>query len=1111
MVHAHRLGGALPAAEALHECGVHGAMNRSAHLNAGQRARAFRAALLATTALTACVIAAAPAGAADWTGAIGDWFDPANWNSGVPTSGDDAYINNGGTAEIGADGAAASNVWIGQNAGHSGAVEVTGPDAELTASGGVYIGHSGSGRLDISGGGVVNGGVGTTIGAASTSDGSVTVDGDGSAFNNSGLTVGNDGEGTLDITNGGYVFSTSSILGSRSTGNGTVNISGAGSLWESLYSLYVGYEGSASLDITDGGEMSVSEVALIGFLAGSTGSVAVDGENSVLNADWGMYVGVDGEGTLEVTNGGYVSSSASYIGYGATGRGGATIDGMGSHWETFNTIYVGYDGEGTLDITNGGSAGASNIYIGYQPDGIGSVTVDGVGSELNLSDRVLVGFLGTGTLDITNGGMVSSARAYLGAMDGASGAAVVNGPGSTWTITDSLFLGDYGAGTLDISGGGEVNGSSIFAGNFSSGSGTIRVDGAGSSLTMEGTVYVGADGDGELTIANGATAELGLLRIAQYANSTGVVNIGAAAGDAAVAAGLLDVSLIIFGDGTGEIVFNHTDTDYLLASSISGTGSLHVLSGSTTLSGNSYGFAGTTNVEGGALIVNGLLGGSLDVANARLGGSGSVGTTVLGSGAVIAPGNSAGTLTVDGDLTFHADSTYEVEVDTSSNTSDLIHVTGTAWLNGASVAHVGSCGCYPWYMTRTILTANGGIDGTFGSIASDFAFLTPDLFYDANNVRMTLLRNDVDFAEVTTTLNQKGVASAASGLGPGNPIYDEILMMTEEEARAAFDALSGEAYASAGSAAFNAAQQLRDLLQMRLQMFSGAKVALAGFVPAAGDRLMADAPAVWGQVFGSEGTSDATATSAKLNRRSTGFIGGADKGVGEDARVGFALGYSRSNFDVSSLFSSGGSDNFHLMGYAGTKLGAVDLGATLGYSYGRADAERTVVVGGLTENLSADYDSHTFQASVEAGTDFDMGPVVLTPFAGLAVTHVETGSFTETGGSSALSFASSSNTTGLSTLGLRVSRETGGVTLAGSAAWRHAFGDVEPVSRAAFASASASPFSVRGTAVSEDAIALEAGIGLRLDQGTRLTFGYSGEYASGSRDNGLKAELRVEF
>lgn len=867
---------------------------------------------MVSTALTACVLLATPARAAAWTGATADWFDPANWSGGVPTSGNQANINNGGTAQIGADGAAASSVWIGQNAGQIGALEVNGPDVVLTAPGGVFVGFSGSGSLDISGGGVVNGG-GTTIAATNTASGSVTVDGEGSALNSAGFTVGYDGEGTLDITNGGYVFSTSSTIGSGSTGSGHVTIDGEGSSWQSLYTLYVGYDGDATLDISNGGAMS-SQGAYVGFQSGSSGEVTVDGDESL----W-------------------------------------TVDGE---------LNVGYEGEGSLDI------------------------------------------------------------------------------------------------------------------------------------------------------ANGATVSAPYIIIAAQVGSSGAINIGAAAGETAVAAGALDANSISFGSGTGTLIFNHTDADYELASDIPGVGIIRQIgSGSTVLSGNSSDFAGTTSVERSALFVNGRLGGSVSVGAARFGGSGTVSNVTLGNGAVIAPGhNGVGTLSVLGDLTFNADSTYEVEVDPASAANDLIHVTGTAYLNNASVEHIGLSGAYPWYVSRIILTADGGIDGTFGFVTSNYAFLTPDLIYDATNVRLTLLRNGIDFTEVTQSSNQTGVASAANGLGMGNPIYDQIVTMTAEEAQAAFDALSGEAYSSEGTAAFNAAQQLRDVLQARLQVLaSGSKIASLAYAPAAGDELTGDAPAIWGQVFGSWGVNDATATAAKLERRSSGFLGGADRAMGEDSRIGVALGYSHSDFDVKSLLSSSESDSFHLAGYAGTRLGVFDLGGNVSYSYGRADAKRTVIVGGLTNNLSSDYDTHTVQASVEAGMDVDMTEVVVTPFAGLAGVYARTDSFTETGGPAALAIDASDNVTGVTSLGLRVRREAGHVALNGSAAWRHAFGDVAPASRVAFASAPAASFLVRGAPVAEDTLAVGAHIDLDVAAATKLTFGYTGEFASDSRDHGLRAELRTVF
>ncbi|MDO9125466.1 MAG: autotransporter outer membrane beta-barrel domain-containing protein, partial [Parvibaculum sp.] len=192
-------------------------------------------------------------------------------------------------------------------------------------------------------------------------------------------------------------------------------------------------------------------------------------------------------------------------------------------------------------------------------------------------------------------------------------------------------------------------------------------------------------------------------------------------------------------------------------------------------------------------------------------------------------------------------------------------------------------------------------------------------------------------------------------------------------------------------------------------------------------------------------------------------------------------------------------------------LGFVDLSGIVAYSFQQADTERTVIVGGLTDNLTADYDAHTVQAAVEAATDIARGNIVFTPFAGLAVTQVETDGFTEQGGPAALTVASASDTIGVSTLGLRARRETETLALTGSLGWRHAFGDVDPSSRMAFASAPATPFTVRGVPLSENALALDAGIGTKLGDRLSLGLAYAGEYASDARDHGLRAELRFEF
>ena len=117
-------------------------------------------------------------------------------------------------------------------------------------------------------------------------------------------------------------------------------------------------------------------------------------------------------------------------------------------------------------------------------------------------------------------------------------------------------------------------------------------------------------------------------------------------------------------------------------------------------------YTGATTVDDGTLAVNGsIASSSLTTVNAggKLGGTGTVGSASI-NGGTLAPGNSIGTLTVNGDLTFAPGSTYAVEF--SSGSSDRTNVTGTATLDGAVDAAFVSGGAMQ--RSYTILSAAGG-------------------------------------------------------------------------------------------------------------------------------------------------------------------------------------------------------------------------------------------------------------------------------------------------------------------------------------------------------------------------------------------------------------------
>src|SRR5690606_31091455 len=205
------------------------------------------------------------------------------------------------------------------------------------------------------------------------------------------------------------------------------------------------------------------------------------------------------------------------------------------------------------------------------------------------------------------------------------------------------------------------------------------------------------------------------------------------------------------------------------APAFQGMGTIAHYGGTTLLSADSSGFSGATEVLGCRLFVDGILGGSLTVHDgAVLGGSGTVGTTTVASGATIAPGNSIGTLVVDGNYVQADGSTYQLEMDGAGN-SDLIEVAGTAQLDGGTV-QVLLDGVAPMDAPYTILTAAGGLAGTFDALETSIGstlFLAPTLDYDGNNVYF-LVAQGMAFSDAALTPNQVAAASAADGLGQGN-------------------------------------------------------------------------------------------------------------------------------------------------------------------------------------------------------------------------------------------------------------------------------------------------------------------------------------------------------
>ena len=112
-----------------------------------------------------------------------------------------------------------------------------------------------------------------------------------------------------------------------------------------------------------------------------------------------------------------------------------------------------------------------------------------------------------------------------------------------------------------------------------------------------------------------------------------------------------------------------------MTNEVSGTGGLLKEGGGRLNFESASTYTGPTTVAAGELQVNGSISNSaVSVADgAKLSGVGLVGSTTIGSGATISPGNSPGELTINGDLTWGGGGSYDWEI------LSLADGPGTGW------------------------------------------------------------------------------------------------------------------------------------------------------------------------------------------------------------------------------------------------------------------------------------------------------------------------------------------------------------------------------------------------------------------------------------------------
>ncbi|GAA5622250.1 hypothetical protein Brsp04_02136 [Brucella sp. NBRC 12952] len=1083
--------------------------NRSATVKCVARRSAF---LLCTAAILSGIepshSQAEPVPQSVWKGGVNsDWSNPLNWTGGIPDSTIWAFLGDPSRGNLTAIAtgtqAFADKVTINQGnelVVEGGSLRVSDIISISTSS---LAGDPRGSMIIKAGGHVVTDRLfvadGRNQGSLTVSGGDAVLTVNLSQPNNvdNRFVVGGWGDGVLLLNNGG-----------------TINVGGTNPL--ELGNIFGDREATGVLSIGQGELSGTINAAEIHFNTKTSwiGADFTDAMTIGSKITGTGYLIKNGTGTLTLTGMNTYSGTT-------TIRGGTlALSGQG-RINASSAVVV----NGILDVSAAASAQINNL------SGTGTVVLGGRSLLISNAASTFSGNIsGTGGINISSGTQVLSGQnSFTGGAGISAGARLEIGDGGS---TGSIVSNVTNYGTLSFNRADEITYAGIVTGP-----GSFEQLGTG-KLILTGT----SSSSGNVQIANGSTLQLG------NGGTTGLI-------------GGTNFPGTITNDGT--LIYDRSNT-LTWRGAYNGTGEIiQAGTGTLLLTGDSSAFAGNTTVKNGTMLVGnslgaGKLGGNIAVlSGATLGGSGSIGSGAgsavnISSGGTLAAGNSIGTMNINGNLNLATGGNLGVEI-AGDGSTDLVNVTGTATIAGSNlyVTAIDPETSYQNGQTYRVLNADVGVSGEFSNAVSRSAFLNFGLSYNPNSVDLTIALNNGGtdpgtpeprslFKRVAGTSNQYATASALDTLvqsGASLELYNDLLMLSADEARGSFDSLSGEVYASTASVLIDQSQFVRGAMNSRLQQAFGARVAapieqLPFFPvpkPASSQAIEQAAPrtpavpqtpySAWGYAFGAWGVLDGNKNTGDLKSSVGGFASGVDAAVLDTWRIGVLAEYSRSSFRVNDRSSSGNSDNYTLGAYAGSQWSisdnaALNLRSGLAYTWHNISMNRSIAFPGVTDSLSSDYDASTLQIFGELGYQMKVNRSLLEPYANLAFVRFRSDGFGEDGlTAAALSVNSETTNTSFSTLGFRASTDfdIGNVpfTARGDIGWRHAFGDVTPISAASFVGSD--DFSVSGSPIAKDFALLEAGFDIPLNDAAKIGISYNGQFGTGAVQNGVNARFSVGF
>jgi uncharacterized protein with beta-barrel porin domain len=717
-----------------------------------------------------------------------------------------------------------------------------------------------------------------------------------------------------------------------------------------------------------------------------------------------------------------------------------------------------------------------------------------------------------------SGGITNSAAGHINAANGAG--ILLSNTGSITFTSGQVFTVNGGASSVS---GGVLNQGSINAktGIMVTG-GSILTGGITNSGSLTGTTAaIDVRGEGAATTIN-----------QQAGSISGNILLSALADTVNVTGGTISGNIV--GQGTSNTVnfAPGAGNTFTYANAISGVNAVNVNSGILNLTGSIASTLTTVN-SGGELM-----------------GTGTVGNTTIASGGSFAPGSGTpGTsMNVSGSLAFASGALYLVQLNPA--TASFASVTGTATLGGATVNATFANGSYV-SKTYTILTATGGVSGTFGSLVNTNlpTNFSTNLSYDAKDAFLNLTLNFIPPPPGPNfggglNVNQQNVANALVNFFNTT---GSIPLVFGTLTPAGLTQVSGETATGSQQVTFDAMGLFMGLLTDPFFGGSGAGgTGGPGATPfaaesaganayAATSRSSSDAYAaiwhkapppapfvpswsVWAAGYGGSQTTDGNAALESNNTTSSiaGTAVGADYRFSPYTLAGFALAGGGTNFSVNG-FGSGHSDLFQAGAYVRHTAGPAYISAALAYGWQDITTNRTVTVAGI-DQLQARFNANAYSGRAEGGYRFATPWMGITPYAAAQFTTFDLPAYAEQAivGSNmfALAYGARDVTDTRSELGIRTDKSwamTDSIfTLRGRFAWAHDYDPNRGIG-ATFQSLPGASFVVNGATQAHDSALTTASAEVKWMNGWSAAATFEGEFSDVTRSYAGKGVVRYTW